>query len=198
MATTDAAHAAALSAQKRLESTVGESSFRCLMALLQFILADPILRSVIITFLDTCKAEILVEKALLELAVAQLKITLSIIEAEISALGAVFSIAEGLGNRFPLGVFARCPLTASIATTAQKGIKSHLPAGGSNGVVNAITAAKTTIRDLQYKVARMNLLLDQTNAAIERSNLFVSQITAMEDFINALATFSGQFSLPLT
>lgn len=190
----------AKAAQDSLLAVVGKTSFSCLMALLQFILADPILRSTIITFLEACRAQIALQKALLQLAVAQLRITLSLLQAEVAAAGALFGIANGLGNRFPLGVFSKCPLTAGIVNAAQKGVDSIKAGGGSSGskVFNALREAKTKIRDIQYKIARMTQLIDQTNANIEKCTLLDSQILAIENFVNALANYPGQFTLPLT
>lgn len=187
----------ALAAQNKVRVLSGEGAFQCVMALLQFILADPLLRSAIIGFLETCKTQIALQKALLELAVGQLKVTFALLESEVTAVSALFSIADGLGNRFPLGVFARCPLTASMAAAAHSGMDFLVPAGAGGSVMNLIKKAKTKVRDLQYKVARMNQMLDQMNATIERCTLLTAQIDAIEEFINALADFPGPFTLPL-
>lgn len=181
--------------QAQVRNITGDS-FSCIMALLQFILADPLLRSAIIGFLETCKAQIVLQKTLLQATIAQLTVTLSLLETEVSAISAVFSIADGLSSRFPLDVFSRCPLTAGMVAAAHNGIPSLLPGGGS-GVTNAITWAKTQVRDLQYKVARMNQVIQQTNAAIERCTLFIAQIDAIEEFINALANLPPNQILPL-
>lgn len=192
------AEAQAKAAQDALKKVVNSSAFQCLMVLLQFILADSLLRSSIITFLETCKAEIAIEKALLELTVAQLKIALALVETELSALSVVFSVADGLGNRFPLGVFTRCPITATIAAKVQGGNSATTAKNAVGGIRNKIQQAKTLVRDLQYKVARMQKMIDQVNADIESCTLLTAQITAIEDFINALADFPGTITLPLT
>lgn len=179
----------AKAAQNQLKALTG-GAFACIMALLQFILADSLLRSTIITFLEFLKAQIALQKALLEATVAQLKVAVALLETEVSTAAALLGAVTGLGSRFPLDIFMRCPLTAAMVNAVSKGL-------AVSPKDNPIAIAKTKIRDLQYKIARMNQILDQTSASIEQCTLFTAQINAMEDLINAVADYPGQFTLPL-
>lgn len=170
------------------------ASANCILALVSFFLADPVLRTVIVTFLQTLLTEIALQKAALQLIVAQSTVALALINSEIQAILAIFSVADGLGNRFPLDKLMGCPIISEPVNYVKEGL-SRLGSGA--GFPNPIQQAKTAFRDLQYKEALLQQKINKLNTAIGQLDLFGTQIQALIDFINAVASFPGPITLPI-
>lgn len=177
--------------QDQLQAVAGPN-FTCIMAIIVFILADALLTSSFVTFLQTLQAEIQLQQTELQALVAQSTVLLGIIDAELGVLGVVTNVAQGLGNRFPLGALMGCPFIAAPINAVQSGIsKATSSLGSSVGFPNPIDKVKRTIRDIQYNEAVLKTKINQMNQAIGQLNLFKSQIQALINFFNAIQSFAG-------
>lgn len=169
---------------------------KCLIALAIFALADPLLRSVFITFLQTLQAQIALQKTLLAAAVAQANVTLAIINAELGVFQAVTSITDGLGVRFPLDKLRGCPILDYGIDLVQGGVNStilgSIPGVGNLSIPDIIIDAKNAVRKIRTMEAMLQQRITQMSQAINQLNLLNSQIQALIDFMNQIANFQGK------
>lgn len=168
-------------------------ALQCILAVVAFILSDPVLRTIIVTFLQTIQTEITLQKTALQLIVAQSTVALALINTELQVVLALVSAVTGMGGRFPLDKLMGCPPLAEFVHFAEGKLKNS-----TSSFPNPITRIKTTIRDLQYKEALLQQKINQLNTAIGQLDLGISQIQALIDFVNAVASFPGILTLPLT
>lgn len=189
------------STQDSLTKAIGKGAVNCVIALLAFFLSDPLLASTIITFLQTLQAEIALQKAGAEALLAQSTVALAFIDTEIQSLGALTSVADGLGNRFPLDKLMGCPAVAIIVNGVTGAGTSKFSQNISSALSTAsskVNKVKTFIRDLQYKEALLKQKINQINQDIQQLDLFNSQLQAMINFFQAISTFPGKLPpLPL-
>lgn len=188
-------------AQDALANVAG-TSLNCLVALAVFVLADPLLASVFITFLQTLQAQIALQKTQLAVLVAQANVTLAILNTEAQVFLAATSIADGLSNRFPLDKLMGCPVIASAVNAVQGGINSNpfgsIPGLGNVHVPDLIQDAKNALRKIRTEQAWVQQKITQMSQAIGQLDLFNSQIQALIDFFNAIKNFPGTLPhLPL-
>ena len=177
--------------QQELQNLVGPS-FTCIIALLIFVLADPLLSSVFVTFLQTLQAQIALQKTELQALVAQMTVMLGIINAEVGVLSALSRVADGLGNRFPIAALAGC-----LPQTWVQKIQGSDPTSSLN-IPNPLNTAKRVVRDIQYNEAVLQTKITQINQSIAQLNLFQSQIQALINYFQALQNYAGKLPhLPL-
>lgn len=156
----------------------------CVLAVLQFVLADPILRSTIVTFLETLKAQIELQKSLAQAAVQQATISAALLNTQIQALEAVGSTVGGLGNRFPLERLLQCPPLGRIVNEIKGSV---VKAQGGLPTPSPLAQAKTKIRNLKYYLFVLQKKIDILSQKIEDFDLFIVQIDAIIDLVNVLA-----------
>lgn len=181
----------AKSAEGTLRHLAGDA-WLCIIVVIQFVLADAILRSVFVSFLQFLKAEIIAERTALQVLVAQSTVTLALIRTELQVFSAAASVGDGLANRFPISRLTGCPLIGDPVQAVQGAF------GGGPGIASKIAKIKTFMRDLQYKVALIEAKINQLNQKIGQLDLFTSQIDAIIAYFEALAALPVLPPLPLS
>lgn len=163
----------------------GTEAFQCVFALVQFVLADPLLRSTFISFLQTLKAQIIAEKSLIQLVIGQSTVAVALINSQVAAAEAVLGVTTGLGDRFPLGVFMRCPVIADTvhAVTGDK--------AGSTRPINPMEQAKNKIKELKYQLRVLQIKIEKMSSQVAQFTLIEDQIDSLINLFNVLADFPG-------